>query len=193
MILFDEIEKASSDVFNILLQILDDGRLTDAKGRQINFKNTIIIMTSNLGGDVIKKYAIGFSDKKRELIISQKEMEERITEILNKSFKPEFLNRVDDIIIFQALSQEEIRQIVDLQLIRVIKRLGEKNIKLEFNAKLKNWLAEKGFDPVYGARPLKRVIQNQVLDELALQIIEGKIKPAQKIKLDLEKEKVVIK
>ena len=193
VILFDEIEKASSDVFNILLQILDDGRLTDAKGRQINFKNTIIIMTSNLGGDVIKKYAIGFSDKKRELIISQKEMEERITEILNKSFKPEFLNRVDDIIIFQALSQEEIRQIVDLQLIRVIKRLGEKNIKLEFNAKLKNWLAEKGFDPVYGARPLKRVIQNQVLDELALQIIEGKIKPAQKIKLDLEKEKVVIK
>jgi ATP-dependent Clp protease ATP-binding subunit ClpB len=193
VILFDEIEKAHPDVFNILLQILDDGRLTDAKGRKVNFKNAVIIMTSNLGGEVIKEYSIGFSDKKRGRIVDQKEMEERILEILRKSFKPEFLNRVDDIIIFNTLGKEQIRQIVDLQLITVTQRLGTKNIKLTFTDKLRKFLAEKGFDPVYGARPLKRLIQNQVLDELALQIIEGKIKPAQKVKVDVAKDKVVIK
>ena len=193
IILFDEIEKAHPDVFNILLQILDDGRLTDAKGRTANFKNSVIIMTSNLGGEVIKEYSLGFSDKKRSEVVDQIEMEERITEILQKSFKPEFLNRIDDIIIFNALSQDQIRQIVDLQLIEVDKRLGKKNIKLEFTDRLKDFLAQKGFDPVYGARPLKRLIQNQVLDELALEIIEGKIKTGQKVKIDVAKEKVLIK
>ncbi|MAF14354.1 MAG: ATP-dependent chaperone ClpB [Parcubacteria group bacterium] len=193
VILFDEIEKAHPAVFNLLLQILDDGRLTDAKGRKINFKNTIIIMTSNLGGEVIKEYTLGFSDKKRDTVINQSDMEERITEILEKSFKPEFLNRLDEIIIFHSLSEKQIRKIVDLQLLNVNTRLGKKNIKIEFSDKLKDYLSKKGFDPVYGARPLKRLIQNQVLDELALKIIEGKIKQDKKFQIDIVKDKIVIK
>lgn len=193
VILFDEIEKAHPDVFNILLQILDDGRLTDAKGRVVNFKNSIIVMTSNLGGEVIKEYSLGFSDKKRYGIVNQKEMEERLTEILQKSFKPEFLNRLDEIIIFSTLDKNEIRKIVDRQLINLNQRLGEKNINLEFSDTLKSFLAKKGFDLIYGARPLKRLIQNEVLDELALQIIEGKIKAGQKVKIDIVKNKVAIK
>jgi ATP-dependent Clp protease ATP-binding subunit ClpB len=192
VILLDEIEKAHPDVFNILLQILDDGRLTDAKGRMVNFKNTIIIMTSNLGSDVIKEYTIGFTDK-RSGTLDHKEMESRIREILHKSFKPEFLNRVDEIIIFHALSQEQIRQIVDLQLKEVAKRLAQKEIKLRFTDKLKTYLSRKGFDPVYGARPLKRVIQNLVLDELAMRIIEGKIKEGQTVKIDEKNGKVIFK
>ena len=193
VILFDEIEKAHPDVFNILLQILDDGRLTDSKGRPVNFKNTIIIMTSNLGGEVIKEYSLGFSDKQKTDIVSQSEMEERITEILQRSFRPEFLNRIDDIIIFSSLSKEQINEIIERQLAIVNQRLNKKNIQLNFTSKLKSFIAEKGFDPVYGARPLKRLIQNQVLDELAMKIIEGKIKPGEKVSVDVAKEKVVIK
>ncbi len=193
VILFDEIEKAHPDVFNILLQILDDGRLTDAKGRMVNFKNSIIIMTSNLGSDLIKEYTLGFSDKKRAEQVSQNEMEQRITEILHRSFKPEFLNRVDDIIIFHSLGKNEIKQIVDLQLEQVRQRLTAKNIKVEFAEKLKDYLGKTGYDPTFGARPLKRIIQNQVLDSLAMMIIEGKIKSGQKIKVDVNRDKVVIK
>ncbi len=193
VILFDEIEKANPDVFNILLQIMDEGRLTDAKGRVVNFKNTVVIMTSNLGSDVIKEYSLGFTDKERQETIDQKEMEERITEILQKYFKPEFLNRIDEIIIFSSLTKKEIRQIVDLQLQKLAKRLGEKNIELAFSDKLKEYLVEKGFNPIYGARPLKRLIQNEVLDELAMMIIEGKIKTGRKIQVDINKDKVVIK
>ena len=120
-------------------------------------------------------------------------MEERITEILEKSFKPEFLNRLDEIIIFHSLSEKQIRKIVDLQLLNVNTRLGKKNIKIEFSDKLKDYLSKKGFDPVYGARPLKRLIQNQVLDELALKIIEGKIKQDKKFQIDIVKDKIVIK
>ncbi|OGY46461.1 MAG: ATP-dependent chaperone ClpB [Candidatus Buchananbacteria bacterium RIFCSPHIGHO2_01_FULL_44_11] len=192
VILFDEIEKAHPDVYNILLQILDDGRLTDAKGRVVNFKNAIIIMTSNLGSEVIKEYSLGFTDQKRQETIDQKEMTERITTILNQSFRPEFLNRIDEIIVFSALQKEEIKQIVNLQLTTVKQRLGEKNIQIQFTDRLKDFLAEKGFDPIYGARPLKRLIQNQVLDQLAMKIIEGKIKEDKKVTIDVNKEKVII-
>ena len=193
VILFDEIEKAHPDVFNILLQILDDGRLTDAKGRLVNFKNSIIIMTSNLGGEVIKEYGLGFSiDKKRESV-DQKGMTERIIDILNRTFKPEFLNRIDDIIIFHILTKENIKQIVELQLALLKTRLKEKNIILEFSPTLKDFLAKKGFDLVYGARPLKRLIQNQVLDQLAVKIIKNEIEPGSKVKIDVIKDKVIIK
>ncbi len=197
VILFDEIEKAHPEVFNILLQILDDGRLTDSKGRMVNFKNTIIIMTSNLGNQVIKEYSIGFSDgsdEKQVRTMREQEMKEKIDKILKDNFKLEFLNRIDEIVIFKSLSRDTLSQIVDLELTKVAKRLKNKNIKLRIANKVKRMLAEKGFDITFGARPLKRVIQNMILDELALEIIEGKIKDGDKVIIDLGiKDKVEMK
>jgi ATP-dependent Clp protease ATP-binding subunit ClpB len=194
LILFDEIEKAHPDVFNILLQILDDGRLTDSKGRMINFKNTVIVMTSNVGSDIIHKMQdFGFRDGKgQEAILREDEMKERVMQSLREKFKPEFLNRLDEIIIFHPLGKEQIEKIVVLQLSLVKKRLMEKNIKLSVSADAKDLLARVGFDPVYGARPLKRSIQNMVLDELALRIVEGKIKDGDKVKVGVKDEKIII-
>ncbi len=197
VILFDEIEKAHPEVFNILLQILDDGRLTDSKGRLVNFKNTIIIMTSNLGNEVIQQYTIGFFDsqnKKEAAKMREKEMKDKIDQVLKEHFKLEFLNRIDEIVIFKNLSKETLLKIVDLELAKVEKRLLNKDIKLKITAKVKKMLAEKGYDVTFGARPLKRVIQNMILDELALEIIEGKIKPGNKVTIDLGiQDKVLIK
>ncbi len=187
VVLFDEIEKAHPDTFNMLLQILDDGRLTDSKGRVINFKNTIIIMTSNLGNEVIKQYTIGFNagetDNKKDW--RQDEMKEKIDKILRDHFKLEFLNRIDEIVLFKSLSKEALENIVDLELKKVENRLHNKNITLKISTKVKKMLAEKGYDPTYGARPLKRVIQTMLLDELALEIIEGKIKEGDKVKIEI--------
>ncbi|MFA6194107.1 MAG: AAA family ATPase, partial [Parcubacteria group bacterium] len=193
--LFDEIEKAHPEVFNMLLQILDDGRLTDSKGRMVNFKNTVIVMTSNVGSDIIyKMQEIGFKEEKRkEFILKEEEMKERVLGSLREKFKPEFLNRVDEIIIFHPLGMDQIKRIVDLQLDLVRKRLAEKGIKLDITPAAKELLARKGFDPVFGARPLKRAIQNMVLDELALRIVEGKIKDGNKVKIDVQGEKILIK
>ena len=192
VILFDEIEKAHPDAFNILLQILDDGRLTDAKGRAVNFKNTIIIMTSNLGNKVIQDYSIGFADhgdtKKQKHDIRQQEMRDKIMEILKDHFKLEFLNRIDEITIFRALSEDVLTKIVDLELDKVQSRLAAKNIKLQFKEGIKKMIAKEGFDPTFGARPLKRVIQNKILDELALEIIEGKIKAHDKVEIILDQQ-----
>ena len=197
VVLFDEIEKAHPDMFNVLLQILDDGRLTDSKGRVINFKNTIVIMTSNLGNEVIKHYSIGFSDdsdKKESVKVREGEMKEKIDKILKENFKLEFLNRIDEIVLFHSLSPEALEKIVELELNKVEKRLTNKNINFRVSPKVKKMLAEKGYDITYGARPLKRIIQNLILDELALEIIEDKIKEGTKVKIDLEdKEKIVIK
>ncbi len=197
VILFDEIEKAHPEVFNILLQILDDGRLTDSKGRVANFKNTIIVMTSNLGNEVIKQYTIGFanSDNEKEAIqMREDEMKEKIDKILKDNFKLEFLNRIDEIVIFKSLTKKTLAQIVDLELSKVEKRLRNKDISLKIANKVKQMLAEKGFDIAFGARPLKRVIQNVILDELALEIIEGKIKEGDKIIVDLGmKDKIMMK
>jgi len=178
VILFDEIEKAHSEVFNILLQILDEGHLTDAKGRTVNFKNTVIIMTSNIGNDIIKEISnLGFSS---QVVDEGQEKEElnrnRIMASLKNRFKPEFLNRVDEIITFRPLKPDQLRKIVEIQLKKVAERLLEKNIKMEVSDKAKDILIEKGYDLNYGARPLKRVIQQLILDELAKKIIEGKIK-----------------
>jgi len=176
VILFDEIEKAHPEVFNVLLQVLDDGRLTDAKGRTVNFKNTIIIMTSNVGTEAILE-----GDGK-----VSKEIRQQIDLMMKATFKPEFLNRLDDIIIFHSLSQDQITDIVNLQLNKVAKRLKEnKKIQVSFDKKIYQYLSERGYDPKFGARPLKRLIQSEILDELALKIIENKIKEGAKVKIEL--------
>ncbi len=183
VILFDEIEKAHRDVFNALLQILDDGRLTDGQGRVVNFRNTIIIMTSNIGSDVIAD------------VDDRREMERRMAEALKTCFRPEFLNRVDEKIIFNRLRKDDIRKIVDIQ-IRILKgRLGEKGIGLDVGADALAWLGEKGYDPVFGARPLKRVVQKYVQDPIALMILQGKIKEQQTVEVcvDSEKDNLIIK
>lgn len=192
VILFDEIEKAHPDVFNMLLQILDDGRLTDAKGRTANFKNAVIVMTSNIGSEAIlnissKKGKIGFED---EATKSEKQayedMKASVMEMLTQNFKPEFLNRVDDTIIFHALSPKDIAAIVNLQIEVIKNRLRLKHIDISITEKAKKYLAKKGYDPVFGARPLKRIIQNDILNPLALEIIQGKIKEDQKVKIDID-------
>ena len=171
LILLDEIEKAHPDVFNILLQIFDDGHLTDAKGRRVDFRNSIIIMTSNIGAELIQKgAAIGFASR-RDVAKTQQQsyerMKERLLGELKKAFRPEFLNRLDDIVVFHALTKEQIRQIVDLMLVSVSKQLEEKEIKLRVTDAAKSFLGEKGYDEVFGARPLRRVIQDMVEDKLS--------------------------
>ena len=164
VVLFDEIEKAHSDVFNALLQILDDGRLTDGQGRIVNFKNTIIIMTSNTGSEVIAD------------IEDKKEIARRIDQALKSSFRPEFLNRIDERIIFNRLSQEDITRIVDIQIKSLALRLADRNISIELDEKAKEILAQAGYDPVYGARPLNRAIQKMVQDPIALMLLDGSVK-----------------
>lgn len=178
IVLLDEIEKAHPDVFNILLQILDEGRLTDGKGRTVNFKNTIVIMTSNLGSQLIK-----------ELSQDREKMERKVKAILEENFRPEFLNRVDEIIIFKALSQEVILKIVDLQINELRERLKERKIKIEVSPKAKKLLAERGYDPVYGARPLKRAIQREIQNPLALKILEGEYGEGDTVKIDMNGKK----
>lgn len=188
VILFDEIEKAHPDIFNVLLQILDDGRITDSKGRMVNFKNTIIIMTSNIGNEVIKQYSIGFhgdTEGKTDQEVRQDEMREKIDKILKEHFKLEFLNRIDEIVLFKGLSKNSLAKIVDIELFKVEKRLKNKDIVIKISSKVKKMLAEKSYDTTYGARPLKRIIQTMILDELALEIIEGKIKQGDKVIIDL--------
>ncbi|HBH46927.1 MAG: ATP-dependent chaperone ClpB [Candidatus Jacksonbacteria bacterium RIFOXYC2_FULL_44_29] len=181
VILLDEIEKAHPEVFNILLQILDEGRLTDAKGRAVNFKNTVIIMTSNLGSTEI---AAGVGKRK--------EQESAVNQILKNIFRPEFLNRVDNIIIFQPLTSENLKQIVELQLNLVKRRLLRQGVSTNFTSKITDYLVKAGFDPVFGARPLKRVIERYLLDELSLDIIEGKIKEGSSVTADYKDGKIVI-
>ncbi len=177
VILLDEIEKAHRDVFNTLLQILDDGRLTDGQGRVVNFKNTIVIMTSNLGSDLIAE------------LTDSREIEKKIQEVLKASFRPEFLNRVDEIALFSQLKPEDIRKIVDLQVSYLAKRLEERQITIELSHKAKDALSQAGYDVVYGARPLKRVIQRMVQDPLAIKILAGEIKPKSHVVVDVKKGK----
>jgi ATP-dependent Clp protease ATP-binding subunit ClpB len=190
VILFDEIEKAHPDVFNILLQVLDDGRLTDGKGRTVDFKNTIIIMTSNLGSEHLQKMqSIGFSsDSVDESYIQTKS---KVIDSLNNFFRPEFLNRLDEIIVFDTLPKKVIKEIVLKQLEIVKERLAKKEIKIDFSKSLVDYLAEKGFDPKFGARPLKRAIQNDILNPLAFEMISGNIVSGDKIETVYKKEKVV--
>jgi len=173
VVLFDEVEKAHGDVFNVLLQVLDDGRITDGQGRTVDFKNTVIIMTSNIGSQFIMED------------LSMEERNKRVMEALRGHFRPEFLNRIDEIVIFDRLSDKEIAKIVDIQLARLAKRLGKQNLHLELSDKARTYLAKEGYDPAYGARPLKRVIQQKILDPLSMEILDGKIHEGQTIKADV--------
>ena len=183
VILLDEIEKAHPDVFNILLQVLDDGRLTDNKGRVVNFKNTIIIMTSNIGSNIIQENFQGFDDSDKDEVIAK--TKNQIFELLRKTIRPEFLNRIDEIIMFTPLSRDEITEIVKLQFKQLQLTLAEMGITIEATEEALDWLAQLGYDPQYGARPLKRVIQKKILNELSKQILAGKVDKDSKIRLDM--------
>ncbi len=192
VILFDEIEKAHPDVFNIMLQILDDGRLTDSKGRHINFKNTIIIMTSNVGASMITTTSkLGFSVADDEQKDKYERLKDTVMEEMKKAFRPEFLNRIDDIIVFAHLSKPEIRQIVDLMLNDLFKRLESQNLTIEVTDEVKDYLGEAGYSEAYGARPLRRLIQKRIEDGLAEEILSGKYTSGNKIVLKLKDEKIV--
>jgi ATP-dependent Clp protease ATP-binding subunit ClpB len=180
VVLFDEIEKAHPEVFNVLLQILDDGRMTDGHGRTVDFKNTIVIMTSNVGGQWIQELGTTQRD----------EMEKRVTEALRSQFRPEFLNRIDEIIIFQNLTAEQIVKIVDIQIERLSRRLADKNIELTLSADAKKFIADRGYDPVYGARPLKRAIQQYIENPLSMEILQGNINEGAQVNAEVDADKL---
>ncbi len=186
VVLFDEIEKAHGDIFNSLLQILEDGRLTDAQGRVVDFKNTVIIMTTNLGTrDISKGVTVGFGAAS-ESKGSYDRMKNKVGEELKQHFRPEFLNRVDDIIVFHQLSQEEIFEIVDLMITKVDERLRDRDMGIELRPAAKKLLSEKGYDPVLGARPLRRTIQREIEDHLSEKILFGELKAGQIVIVDAE-------
>ncbi len=192
VVLFDEIEKAHSDVFNILLQILEDGRLTDGQGRTVDFRNVVTIMTSNIGSEMIREHNImGFRqsiDKK----VEQEELSRMVMEALRSQFRPEFLNRVDEIVVFNALSESDIEKIVDIQIANLKKRLAGRDFELDITEAAKKSLARQGFDPVYGARPLKRAIQREIQDKLAMELLEGKFKEGDKITVDADADGQIV-
>jgi ATP-dependent Clp protease ATP-binding subunit ClpB len=183
VILLDEIEKAHPDVFNILLQVLDDGRLTDNKGRVVNFKNTIIIMTSNIGSNLIQENFQDFDENEKDEVIAK--TKNQLFDLLRKTIRPEFLNRIDEIIMFTPLSRDEITDIVKMQFKHVQQTLAEMGISIEASEEALDWLAQLGYDPQFGARPLKRVIQKKILNELSKQILSGKVDKDSKIRLDM--------
>ena len=180
IVLFDEVEKAHPDVFNALLQVLDDGRLTDGQGRTVNFTNTIIIMTSNLGSSAIQEW-----DGK-----NFEQLEETVLQAAKMHFRPEFLNRIDDIVIFDRIKQDDMQKIVNVQLSALARHIeASKNIRLEFADSAKKALATEGYDPVFGARPLKRVIQNRILNTLAKNIIDGSMKEGSEVTVKYDNNK----
>jgi len=183
VVLFDEIEKAHPEVFNVLLQILDDGRMTDGHGRTVDFKNTIVIMTSNVGSQWIQELATN----------NRAEMERRVTEALRAQFKPEFLNRIDETIIFQNLAPEQIIEIVRIQVNRLRSRLASKHIELTLSDEALSLIAGKGYDPIYGARPLKRVIQQFIENPLSLEILKGNIAEGDRVDAEIKGDQIVFK
>jgi len=189
VILFDEIEKAHPDVFNMLLQILEDGRLTDAAGRVVDFKNTVIIMTSNLGSQHMRSGSLGLGASTEETSFEQ--TQEQMLAELRKTFRPELLNRIDEIVVFQPLSREQIEKIVDLMLEKVREQLKERQISLDVTEPARLFLAKEGFDPEYGARPLRRTIQRLVQNQVARGILQGEYRDGDTVVLDMEDGKLV--
>jgi ATP-dependent Clp protease ATP-binding subunit ClpB len=177
-VLFDEIEKAHAEVLNVMLQLLDDGRLTDNKGRTVDFKNTVVIMTSNIGSHIIADAAAG-----GELTEGVKR---QVQEALRQHFRPEFLNRVDEIIVFHSLLRTHLKEIVDIQLRGLMKRLADRKIKVELTDRAREFLVQEGYDPTYGARPLKRTIQRRLLDPLAMRVLEGEFREGDRIVVDAD-------
>jgi ATP-dependent Clp protease ATP-binding subunit ClpB len=180
VVLFDEIEKAHHDVFNVLLQILDDGRLTDGQGRTVDFKNSIVIMTSNIGSPRILEYRGDFEGR------DYGRMKDAVLEELRRHFRPEFLNRVDELIVFHSLSEEQLKRIVEIQLTRLRSRLAERHIGIELTDAARTHLVRTGYDPNYGARPLKRAIQKEIETPLARLVLEGKLRDGQIVAVDLD-------
>ena len=183
VILFDEVEKAHPDVFNVLLQVLDDGRLTDGQGRTVDFRNTLIILTSNLGSDIIASQPEGEDIEK---------LRPMVMEVVRSAFRPEFLNRLDDILLFRRLTRQQMSGIVDIQLKRLDQLLADRKMTIELDERARTWLANAGYDPVYGARPLKRVIQRELQNPLAGLILEGRITPGEKIHVSVKDGKLAI-
>ena len=197
VILLDEIEKAHPEVFNILLQIFDEGRLTDAKGRVVDFRNTILIMTSNLAQKMLKsEAALGFRQQtagdEGDIQAAYERMKERVTEEMKRFFRPEFLNRIDATVVFQPLNKEEIRAIVDLELVRVRKSLASQEITIEITDAAKDEIAKVGYDSNFGARPLGRTIQNQIEDQLSEMLLQGQFKPGDAVLVDAKDGKLEI-
>ena len=194
VILFDEIEKAHSDVFNVLLQVLDDGRLTDSQGRVVDFKNTVIIMTSNVGSQIILEYQMRLSleeGKGDSSVLYYEQVKEKAFELLKEKFRPEFLNRVDEIVVFNPLRADELKKIVNIQIERVKQRLEERKIRLELTDDVSDYLSRIGYDPTFGARPLKRLIQKELENELAGELLSGKFIEGDTIKVDYDSEKLI--
>ncbi len=191
VILLDEIEKAHPDVFNILLQVLDDGRLTDNKGRTVNFKNTIIIMTSNIGSHLIQENFDDMNEGNKEQVLSKTKNE--VFELLKKTIRPEFLNRIDEVIMFEPLSREDVTNIVRLQFMSIAKRLEEQHIKISATEEAIDWLAQLGYDPHFGARPVKRTLQKQILNELSKQILADKVNKDKEIIVDMFENQIVFR
>ena len=197
VILFDEIEKAHPDVMNMLLQILDDGRLTDSQGRTVNFKNTVIIMTSNVGARLLAdKKALGFNvddkDKDKANIKDYEDTKKEVLAELKKQFKPEFLNRIDETIVFHKLNSDDISKIIDIMLKKVEKRMKDQNIEIEIDEKAKELIAKSGVDDNYGARPLRRAIQNMIEDRIAEEILDGNIVAGKKATITAKDDKIVV-
>ena len=189
VVLLDEIEKAHPEVFNILLQVLDEGRLTDSQGKTVNFKNTLIIMTSNLGSMLIQEQLQAINEKNRDDIIN--ELRVKLLDLLKSTIRPEFLNRIDDIILFKPLTAKELRKIVDLQLNNLHKRIEKENFKLKIDDEAKDWLCKLGFDITYGARPLKRTIQKYITNPLSEKILSGEFLPGDTIHIKLDKKGLI--
>jgi ATP-dependent Clp protease ATP-binding subunit ClpB len=177
VILFDEVEKANHEVFNVMLQVLDDGRLTDGQGHTVDFRNTLIVMTSNLGSDVLAAQSDGAAPE---------EVRDDVMEIVRAAFRPEFLNRLDEILLFHRLSQEQMGAIVDIQVARLMHRLEERDIVLDVDDAAAEWLGRQGYDPVYGARPLKRVIQRQLENVLATMVLNGDVLDGSNAKVSID-------
>ena len=189
VVLFDEVEKAHPDVMNMLLQILEEGKLTDSFGRQVDFRNTIILLTSNVGAERLRKgSAMGFTPPDDEEDYAR--MKENLTEEAKKVFRPEFLNRFDDILVFRSLGRDELTQILELELEKVRKRLAERDIHFELDASARDLLLEKGFDPTYGARPMRRAVERYLEDPMAEEIIRGDLREGETISISTKDEKL---
>jgi ATP-dependent Clp protease ATP-binding subunit ClpB len=191
VVLLDEIEKANPDVFNILLQVLDDGRLTDNKGRVVNFKNTIVIMTSNMGSQIIQERFEDMNEDNKEELLAKTKIE--VFELLKKSIRPEFLNRIDETIMFAPLQRDEVTVIVKMQLKQIAKTLEKQEIHLSFTNEAIDWLSQLGYDPQYGARPIKRLLQKKIVNELSKELLKGKFEKGQQIVIDLFDQEIVFR
>jgi ATP-dependent Clp protease ATP-binding subunit ClpB len=174
VVLLDEVEKAHPDVFDVLLQVLDDGRLTDGQGRTVDFRNTILVLTSNLGSQAIA-----------DPVLTEQQRKDAVLSTVQRHFKPEFLNRLDDLVVFHALATEELTQIVDIQVSRLAQRLAQRRLSLQVSPAARDWLALNGFDPVYGARPLRRLVQSAIGDQLAKELLSGEIRDGDTVVVDV--------